>query len=132
MKEGESQETLRSENRTMRKLNITIDELSEQHVTKISVEGFLDAHTVPEMEKIIHGLLNDGKYRIIVDFNALSYISSAGLGVFMSVIGDVKNNNGDIILMKMPPKIYKVFDLLGFTEIFTIVDDEQTALNSFK
>jgi len=116
----------------MRNLNIIVDTLQDKQITKISVEGFLDAHTVPEMEKVIHNLLKDGKYRLIVDFSALSYISSAGLGVFMSVIGDVKNNHGNIILIKMPPKIYKVFDLLGFTEIFSIVDDEETAINAFK
>lgn len=116
----------------MRKLNIVVDAIRETGITKVTVEGFLDAHTVPEMEKIIHTLLQNGKFKIIVDFNQLSYISSAGLGVFMSVIGEVKSNNGNIILMKMPPKIYKVFDLLGFTEIFTIVDDEETAIHAFK
>ena len=116
----------------MRNLNIDIKTLAEQNITKIVVEGFLDAHTVPEMEKVIQELLQQKKFRIVVDFSALSYISSAGLGVFMSVIGDVKNNNGDIVLMKMPPKIYKVFDLLGFTEIFSIVDDEESALKVFK
>jgi anti-anti-sigma regulatory factor len=34
--------------------------------------------------------------------------------------------------MNMPPKIYKVFDLLGFTEIFTIVDDEDKAIQAFR
>ncbi len=34
--------------------------------------------------------------------------------------------------MDMPPKIYKVFDLLGFTEIFTIVDNEDAAIQAFK
>ncbi len=116
----------------MRKLNIVVDSLVEQEITKVMVEGFLDAHTVPEMEKVIQDLLQQQKYRIIVDFSALSYISSAGLGVFMSVIGDVKSNNGDIVLMKMPPKIYKVFDLLGFTEIFSIVDNEEAAVSAFK
>jgi anti-sigma B factor antagonist len=116
----------------MRKLNIEIDSLAEHKITKVMVEGFLDAHTVPEMEKVIQDLLQQQKYRIIVDFSALSYISSAGLGVFMSVIGDVKSNNGDIVLMQMPPKIYKVFDLLGFTEIFSIVDNEEAAISAFK
>ena len=116
----------------MRKLNIVVDTLAEHNITKITVEGFLDAHTVPEMEKVIQDLLQQQEYRLIVDFNALSYISSAGLGVFMSVIGEVKSNNGDIVLMKMPPKIYKVFDLLGFTEIFSIVDNEETAIALFK
>ena len=36
----------------MRKLNIVVDTLSKHNITKVSVEGFLDAHTVPEMEKI--------------------------------------------------------------------------------
>ncbi len=116
----------------MRKLNIVVDTLAENNMTKIVVEGFLDAHTVPEMEKVIQDLIQQQKYRLIVDFSTLSYISSAGLGVFMSVIGDVKSHNGDIVLMKMPPKIYKVFDLLGFTEIFSIVDSEEAAITSFK
>jgi anti-sigma B factor antagonist len=115
----------------MRKLNIVVDTVSGTDITKVTVQGFLDAHTVPEMEKIIQNLIHDGKYKIIVDFKELSYISSAGLGVFMSVIGDVKGNNGDIVLMDMPPKIYKVFDLLGFTEIFTIVDTEDAAIQAF-
>jgi len=115
----------------MRKLNIAIDAISGSTITKVTVQGFLDAHTVPEMEKVIQDLIQTGKYKIIVDFKELSYISSAGLGVFMSVIGDVKNNDGDIVLMDMPPKIYKVFDLLGFTEIFTIVDNEQAAVQAF-
>jgi anti-sigma B factor antagonist len=116
----------------MRKLNIVVDAVLGTDITKVTVQGFLDAHTVPEMEKIIQNLIHDGKYKIIVDFKDLSYISSAGLGVFMSVIGDVKGNNGDIVLMDMPPKIYKVFDLLGFTEIFTIVDNEDAAIQAFK
>jgi anti-sigma B factor antagonist len=116
----------------MRKLNIVVDTVSGTDITKVTVQGFLDAHTVPEMEKIIQNLIHDGRYKIIVDFKELSYISSAGLGVFMSVIGDVKGNNGDIVLMDMPPKIYKVFDLLGFTEIFTIVDTEDAAIQAFK
>lgn len=116
----------------MRKLNIVVDTVSGTDITKVTVQGFLDAHTVPDMEKIIQNLIHDGRYKIIVDFKELSYISSAGLGVFMSVIGDVKGNNGDIVLMDMPPKIYKVFDLLGFTEIFTIVDTEDAAIQAFK
>lgn len=115
----------------MRKLTIDIDGVSGTEITKVTVQGFLDAHTVPEMEKVIQDLIHDGKYKIIVDFKELSYISSAGLGVFMSVIGDVKSNDGDIVLMEMPPKIYKVFDLLGFTEIFTIVDNEEKAIHAF-
>lgn len=115
----------------MRKLTIDIDGVSGTDITKVTVQGFLDAHTVPEMEKVIQDLIHDGKYKIIVDFKELSYISSAGLGVFMSVIGDVKSNDGDIVLMEMPPKIYKVFDLLGFTEIFTIVENEEKAIHAF-
>jgi anti-anti-sigma regulatory factor len=49
----------------------------------------------------------------------------------MSVIGDIRDNHGDIILIRMPPKIFKVFDLLGFTEIFTTLNQEEEAILAF-
>ena len=60
-----------------------------------------------------------------------SYISSAGLGVFMAFIEDVRENEGDIKLTNMSPKVYNVFDLLGFPLLYEILKDEQDAVNRF-
>lgn len=100
-------------------------------VSALRIKGFLDAHTASSLEKEIQKLLDESRYKIIVNFKELSYISSAGLGVFMGFIEDVRTNLGDIKLTNMSPKIYRVFDLLGFPTLYEIRDDEQQALESF-
>lgn len=62
----------------------------------MELHGFLDAHTAPELEKIFTDLIGKGKFNIVVNFDRLNYISSAGLGVFMAYIDEIRSNHGDI------------------------------------
>ncbi|RPI02511.1 MAG: anti-sigma factor antagonist [Calditrichaeota bacterium] len=98
-----------------------------EQFSTLQLHGFLDAHTAPELEKHFETLISEGRYKIIVNFENLNYISSAGLGVFMGKIENVRNNNGDIKMCKMTPKIFRVFDLLGFPALYDIVDEEERA-----
>jgi anti-sigma B factor antagonist len=97
----------------------------------INVAGYLDAHTAPELEDAISNLVSKGRYKIIVNFKDLDYISSAGLGVFMAFIEDVRYNGGDIKFSSMKPKVFSVFDLLGFPLLFDIVEKEDDAIIRF-
>jgi len=101
-------------------------------VSVIDLKGYLDAHTAPDLESAFQKLMNDRKFNIIVNCRELSYISSAGLGVFMAFIEDVRKNKGDIKLTNMSPKVYNVFDLLGFPILYEIYKDEQEAVARFK
>ena len=106
--------------------------LREQQPTwVIDLNGYLDAHTAPELEKTFMELLEAERYNIIVNFRDLTYISSAGLGVFMAFIEDVRDNQGDIKLVGMSPKVYNVFDLLGFPMLYEIYEEEQKAHEKF-
>jgi len=78
-------------------------------VSILYIKGYLDAHTAPDLETEFQKLVDAKKYNIIVNFQELSYISSAGLGVFMGFIEDIRKNGGDIKLTDMKPKIYRVF-----------------------
>jgi anti-sigma B factor antagonist len=97
----------------------------------VDLNGYLDAHTAPQLEEAFRELLEDNRYNIIVNFSELTYISSAGLGVFMAFIEDVRSNQGDIKLVGMSPKVYNVFDLLGFPTLYEIYDDELQAQQKF-
>lgn len=101
-------------------------------ITILYLSGFLDAHTVPQFEAALQEAINEKRYKIVVNFKELDYISSAGLGVFMGFIEEVRSNNGDIKLSNLSPRVYKVFDLLGFPALFEIFNDEQEAINKFQ
>jgi anti-sigma B factor antagonist len=98
----------------------------------LELKGYLDAHTAPDLENTFQKLLTDKKFNIVVNCRDLTYISSAGLGVFMAYIEDVRKNKGDIKLTNMSAKVYNVFDLLGFPVLYEIFKDEQEAISKFR
>lgn len=97
----------------------------------IELNGELDAHTAPQLEESIKELIDRRRFKIIVNCTRLEYISSAGLGVFMAYIEDVRSLGGDIKLTNLKPKVYNVFDLLGFPTLYDILEEEMEAVNKF-
>jgi len=100
-------------------------------VSVINLKGFLDAHTAPTLENNFTQLIENNKYKIVVNFEDLAYISSAGLGVFMAYIESVRENKGDIKLTNMSDKVYNIFDLLGFPLLYEIYKKEEEAVKKF-
>jgi anti-sigma B factor antagonist len=111
----------------------TFEIVDEQQgaVAVLRLRGYLDAHTAADFEGAIQQKLDAGCVRIAVDCAGLSYISSAGLGVFMSFIEELREKDGDIRIGGLLPKVRQVFDILGFTEIFRIFDTARDAVSSF-
>jgi anti-sigma B factor antagonist len=100
-----------------------------EKVKIINIQGFLDAHTAPDFELL--RLIQDNNYNIIVNLDGLQYISSAGLGVFMGVIEDIRGNGGDLKICCAAPKVFKVFDLLGFPSLYEFFESEDLAVQKF-
>ena len=100
-------------------------------VNVLDLKGYLDAHTTPQLEGVFQKLIDEKRFNIVVNCKELTYISSAGLGVFMAFIEDVRKNSGDIKLSNMSQKIFNVFDLLGFPLLYDITSDEQDAIQKF-
>lgn len=101
-------------------------------ITVIALSGQLDAHTAPEFERFLEQeVRNENKHKLILDFNDLDYISSAGLGVLMGFIEEARSDGGDMKFARVPEKIYHVLDLLGFPVVFTITTTIEEAADSF-
>jgi anti-sigma B factor antagonist len=101
------------------------------NVQVVELRGYLDAHTAPHLEETFQKLINQKRFNILVNCKDLTYISSAGLGVFMAFIEDVRANQGDIKLSNMTPKVFNIFDLLGFPMLYEIYKEEAEAVGKF-
>lgn len=101
-------------------------------VSVINLKGYLDAHTAPTLENNFTHLMESSKYKIVVNFEDLAYISSAGLGVFMAYVEGIRENKGDIKLTNMSDKVFNIFDLLGFPLLYEIYKNEEEAINKFR
>ena len=83
----------------------------------IYLEGELNSSNSEEVEQEIDGYLaSDGFTGIILDFNNLKYISSAGL----RIIARIKQNYDDLLLDKMSSDVYEIFEMVGFTDMIEI------------
>jgi anti-sigma B factor antagonist len=97
----------------------------------LELKGELDAHTASHLEDALKELLDKDRNQIIVNCTSLEYIASAGLGVFMAYIEDVRAVGGDIKLTNMNQRVYNVFDLLGFPTLYDILTDVNDAIEKF-
>lgn len=96
-------------------------------LTVLALEGYLDAHTAPQFESAIQDQIDKGNLRLIVDGGDLSYISSAGLGVFMGFVEELREGGGDLKICSLPANVQEIFDLLGFTNLFHVEPDVEAA-----
>ena len=97
-------------------LNITKNE--ENNALTLSLEGRLDTVTAPQLEEEIATSV-EGMTLLVLDFEKLEYISSAGLRVLLSAQKKMKNQ-GEMKVVRVNETINEVFEMTGFADILTI------------
>lgn len=110
----------------------TRDVGTHNQISVIKVGGYIDTTTSSEVERALNGLLKQGRFQIIIDLGNVDYISSAGWGIFISEIKNIRENNGDLKLVSMIPDVYEIFELLEFHHILDVYDSVQEAVNKFE
>lgn len=104
-----------------------INTTTEQGIHFISVNGDLDASSSILLDKAIKEALTANNKIIIVDCMQLNYISSAGLGVFMSYIEEFEANNIQLVIFGLSEKVKNVFKILGLDQLLNIVKTKEEA-----
>ncbi|MFC1504234.1 STAS domain-containing protein [Spirochaetota bacterium] len=114
-------------------LEVTTEYLgADRTIAIIRAKGYIDTVTVPEIEKNIQQLLEQNKYKIIMDLKDINYVSSAGWGVFVSEIKDIRRNGGDFVLIGMSPDVHDVYELMEFSTILKAFPSIKEALENFQ
>ena len=116
----------------MSDINISFSKPDENpEVSVISVKGYVDTTTSTDLEESLKRLLGKGRYDIVIDLGDVNYISSAGWGIFISEIKEIRENGGDLKLAAMIGDVYEVFELLEFQTILESFDTVEEAVGSF-
>lgn len=100
-------------------------------VSVIALDGRLDAYVSTTVEQKLNTLVDAGEIWLVVSLERLDYISSSGLRVLLASLKKVKKRDGDIKLASMKPHIKEVFDVAGFSQLFSIYDLEDAAVKAF-
>ncbi len=95
----------------------------------VVIDGDIDASSSIQLDETLNEQLEKKHKNIVVDCSFLSYISSAGLGVFMSYIEEFKENNQKFVLFGLSEKVKNVFDMLGLGQLMNIKENKTDAFN---
>lgn len=106
---------------------VDIKRINEGEYDLITIIGEVDASSSIELDNAISEAVESGKKKFLVDCSSLEYISSAGLGVFMSHIEEFKKQNIDLVLFGLNEKVENVFEILGLDQLLRIEKSKEEA-----
>jgi anti-anti-sigma factor len=98
-------------------MKITIE--NGQEMT-ISLAGQLDTLTAAEFEKEVQKVLQDEQKHIVLNGEGLTYISSAGLRLLLTLQKGMRNKGGTLRLKNIRQEIMEILHITGFSSILTI------------
>ena len=97
---------------------LNIEKTQENEKLTVMLKGRLDTVTSPDLEKSLKESL-PGVTDLVLDFQELDYISSAGLRVLLST-QKVMNQQGRMTLCHVNESIMEILEVTGFVDILTI------------
>src|SRR3989339_26078 len=98
----------------------------------LSLNGSIDAYNSELLAQKLESVFSRMRFQIIVDCRELLFISSSGMGVFLSIEDQLLQNNGGLKFINVSEKILNVFQKVGIADIFKIYDREADALQDLE
>ncbi|MBK8988353.1 MAG: anti-sigma factor antagonist [Chloroflexi bacterium] len=100
-------------------MNVEIQQ--QKNVTIVKLKGEMDRQTVPTLQEKLLPLIVPG-CKILLDMSDVSYMSSAGLRVFLLFYRQVDNQHGRIVLTGLQEMLYDTMSITGFLDFFQTYD----------
>ena len=108
-----------------------IQEERKGEVVVLNIHGRLDSTNYVELENTISKLIDKNEKKILVDCKYLDYVSSSGLRVFLMGLKKMNTIQGKFLICSLQDSIKEIFDISGFTGIFSLYDSQGEALHNF-
>ena len=102
-----------------------------KHCDLVAVKGRVDSATSPKLGEALDAIVAEGRYKIVIDMDALEYMSSAGFRALIAAQRNCKRyNRGEVVLANVPANINAALELAGFTTLFRIFPDVTSAVGN--
>jgi anti-sigma B factor antagonist len=106
-----------------------IDQKIINNMPVLAVSGRIDATSAEDLKRTLDSLIDGNFATILIDLADVEYISSVGLRILLAALKKVRSKQGDVKLASLQPYVGEVFEIAGFTKLFTIYPNEADALS---
>ncbi len=98
----------------------------------VEIKGRIDSFTAPDLSKELTDIILNKRYKIILELSEVVFVSSAGLRVLIDIQKTCrKNNQGEVVLVNVPPRVYETLELAGFAPLFKFYSNISLAIQNF-
>lgn len=102
----------------------------ENEIHIVDIVGNLDTNTAPDADNHLNKLMDQGVKKIVINFDKLDFITSAGLRVFLAASKRIKSEEGDITICNLNEAVQEIFDISGFSTILNVSGSLEQTLES--
>lgn len=115
-----------------RRRRLEVEDVGDVAVVKFIDKKILDEPNIQMIAEQLFELVDeDRRHKILLDFSAVDYLSSAALGKLITLNKKIKSVSGQLKLSNIRPEIYEVFEITSLNKMFPIYDDQESALEAF-
>ena len=109
-------------------MDLRLDVTDRDGWSVLQVGGEIDVATAPRLREQLIKLVNDQRFRIVVDLEDVDFIDSTGLGVLIGALKRVRTHDGDLVLVCTEKRIIKVFEITGLNQVFHLHESVDAAV----
>jgi len=110
--------------------NFRLSQETRGALTFVQVTGSLDMENYPRLEDLLAVQIQQPHATIVLDCKNLQYIGSIGLGGLIKFSNQSRAQGGELKLVNVPERVYKIITSLGFTRVLQVYQTEDEALAS--
>lgn len=108
-----------------------ISSVQRAKVTVVSIQDNLDTASAEEAAAYLTNEIEAGHVYLVIDFGAVTYLSSAGVHVVLATLKDARAAGGDVRLAGARGNIRRVFEMAGFPQFMKSFDTPDEAVTSY-
>ncbi len=101
-------------------MDLTIQVQQQSLRYDFQLAGEIDAYTAPQLKEALAEVDVTEQTEIVVHVNDVSYMDSTGLGVFVGFYKKVKAANGQLRIVALNDRLYRLFEITGLNEVIDI------------
>jgi anti-sigma B factor antagonist len=101
-------------------MKVNIEKHQNDREIFVNVAGEIDAYTAPKLREELLPLAEGKNKKITVNLKEVSYLDSTGLGVFVGLFKQLKNNEGELELVELSDRLKRLFEITGLSNIMKI------------
>ncbi|MGM0440123.1 MAG: STAS domain-containing protein [Chlamydiota bacterium] len=109
--------------------NLTTEVKDDVMVLRIG--GRLDAAVSPQIEEEVFRFIDEGHHKILMNFQDVDYLSSAGMRLLLAATKKIKSIDGQLVVTDLKDMVLEVIKMAGFDHIIDIQETEEQGLQRF-